>query len=122
MRIYKFFVHIVLPTLLTIILTFCACDNNPADSGEEITNLKELRIVVLANAYNTPLGGVDMIIDGKSVLSCTTDEDSGDCLFRLTTTQHTIKLSKPSYETLETDFIFSSSMTVKHFYLTKSGI
>ncbi len=122
MRIYKSFVHIILPALLTIILVFCACDDNPVDSSDIISNFKELRIVVTENATNTPLGGVSLIIDGKSELSCITDEDTGDCFFRLTTSRHLIKLSKASYTTVEAGFDFTSSMTVKYFTLFKSGV
>ena len=116
-KLSKFLVLLLIPVLAFIIF---ACDDNPADSGEEYSSLKTLRIVVTENSTNTPLPGVDLIIDGKSDLSCITPDPSGECLFMLNTTRHSIRLSKATYTTIETEFDFTSSMTVKYFSLRKS--
>lgn len=121
MKRFKLPKSVVLVSIPLLALMILACNDNPADGGEEYSNLKELRIIVTENSTSTPLSGVDLIIDGKSELSCITPDPSGECIFMMKTGRHSIKLSKNTFTTIETEFDFTSSMTVKYFGLRKSG-
>lgn len=116
-RLLKIAVLLSIPMLAFLI---SACDDNPTDGGEEYSNLKELRIIVTENSTATPLPGVDLKLDGNNDLACMTPDPSGECVFMLKTGRHSIRLSKTTYTTVETEFDFTSSMTVKYFTLRRS--
>ncbi|MCP4567413.1 MAG: hypothetical protein GY841_07525 [FCB group bacterium] len=121
MKIFKLHKSVILMSIPFLAIMIVACNDNPADGGEEYSNLKELRIVVTENSTSTPLAGVDLIMDGRSELSCVTPDPSGECIFMMKTGRHSIVLSKNTFTTIETEFDFTSSMTVKYFGLRKSG-